>query len=95
MHSDGAVTKKKKKKKIEDAVICVITFLFKIIDPLPPIDHSDIDYEPFERNFYQEHEEIKALTNDQVDELRRTLGIRVGWAGFLCVCVCVCVCVHV
>ena len=75
-----------------DAVICVITFLLQIIDPLPPIDHSDIDYEPFERNFYQEHEEIKALTNDQVDELRRTLGIRVGGlASYVCVCVCMCV----
>ncbi|XP_076460295.1 ATP-dependent RNA helicase DDX42-like [Babylonia areolata] len=50
----------------------------KIIDPLPPIDHSDIDYESFERNFYEEHEEIKALSTQQVDELRRTLGIKVS-----------------
>lgn len=50
----------------------------KIIEPLPPIDHSDIDYEPFERNFYEEHEEIKALTASQVDELRQSLGIRVS-----------------
>lgn len=50
----------------------------KIIDPLPPIDHTDIDYDPFVRNFYVEHEEIKALTAGQVDDLRRTLGIRVS-----------------
>lgn len=31
----------------------------KIIDPLPPIDHSKINYEPFEKVFYQEHEEIE------------------------------------
>jgi ATP-dependent RNA helicase DDX42 len=51
---------------------------FQIIDPLPPVDHSDIDYDHFVRNFYEEHEEISALPADRVDELRRTLGIRVS-----------------
>ncbi|GFO07754.1 ATP-dependent RNA helicase ddx42 [Plakobranchus ocellatus] len=50
----------------------------KIIDPLPPVDHSDFDYQPFERNFYTPHEEIDALTEQQVDELRRKLGIKVS-----------------
>ncbi|XP_025093401.1 LOW QUALITY PROTEIN: ATP-dependent RNA helicase DDX42-like [Pomacea canaliculata] len=50
----------------------------KIIDPLPPLDHSEIEYEPFERNFYEEHEEIKNLTRDKVDDLRRALGIKVS-----------------
>ncbi len=50
----------------------------KIIDPLPPIDHSTIEYESFEKNFYNEHENIKALSNDQVDDLRKTLGIKVS-----------------
>merc|ERR1712071_280135 len=31
----------------------------KIIDPLPAIDHSTISYQPFEKNFYEEHEEKK------------------------------------
>jgi ATP-dependent RNA helicase DDX42 len=50
----------------------------KIIDPLPPIDHSTIDYEPFEKNFYNEHEEISALSAEQSEELRRKLGIKVS-----------------
>ena len=50
----------------------------KHIDPLPPVDHSAITYSSFEKNFYEEHEEIKALTLDKVDELRQTLGLKVS-----------------
>jgi len=42
----------------------------KIIDPLPAIDHSTINYQPFEKNFYEEHEEIKNMTLTQVTELK-------------------------
>lgn len=49
----------------------------KDIDPLPAIDHSEIHYEPFEKNFYNVHEEIANLNKDQVEDLRRTLGIKV------------------
>ncbi|CAL1547537.1 unnamed protein product [Lymnaea stagnalis] len=50
----------------------------KVIDPLPAMDHSEIEYEPFERNFYIPHKEIETLTESQVDELRRKLGIKVS-----------------
>ncbi|KAI9560256.1 hypothetical protein GHT06_014270 [Daphnia sinensis] len=50
----------------------------KHIDPLPPIDHSTITYLPFEKNFYEEHEEIKNLPLDQSNELRETLGLKVS-----------------
>ncbi|XP_078483884.1 ATP-dependent RNA helicase DDX42-like [Ciona intestinalis] len=50
----------------------------KMIDPLPVVYHSEIDYPPFEKNFYREHDEIKSLTNDGVDSLRRRLGIKVS-----------------
>lgn len=53
----------------------------KYIDPLPPIDHSQIEYDKFEKNFYQEHDDIKELTNAQVDDLRKTLGIKVSGAS--------------
>lgn len=52
----------------------------KDIDPLPPIYHSEIDYEPFERNFYTPHEDIAQLDEEQVRELRRTLGVKVSGA---------------
>ncbi|NXX95946.1 DDX42 helicase, partial [Centropus bengalensis] len=53
----------------------------KIIDPLPPIDHSEIEYPPFEKNFYNEHEEITSLTPQQVVELRHKLNLRVSGAA--------------
>ena len=49
----------------------------KIIEPLPRVDHSTIEYESFEKNFYNEHDEIKALDVTKVEELRKTLDIRV------------------
>ncbi|XP_069380682.1 ATP-dependent RNA helicase DDX42 isoform X2 [Paralichthys olivaceus] len=53
----------------------------KIILPLPPIDHSEIDYPPFEKNFYNEHEELINLTGIQVLELRQKLNLRVSGAA--------------
>ena len=41
----------------------------KYIDPLPPIDHSKIDYKPFEKNFYNEHPDIAGLSPIQVNFL--------------------------
>uniref|UniRef100_T1PHR0 ATP-dependent RNA helicase DDX42 n=1 Tax=Musca domestica TaxID=7370 RepID=T1PHR0_MUSDO len=49
----------------------------KDIDPLPPIYHSQIDYEPFEKNFYTPHEDISNLNEEQVRDLRKTLGVKV------------------
>ncbi|XP_034450061.1 ATP-dependent RNA helicase DDX42 isoform X2 [Hippoglossus hippoglossus] len=53
----------------------------KIILPLPPIDHTEIDYPPFEKNFYIEHEELINLTGIQVVELRQKLNLRVSGAA--------------
>ncbi|ALC44096.1 CG6418 [Drosophila busckii] len=53
----------------------------KEIDPLPPIYHSEIEYAPFERNFYTPHEDIAQLGEEQVRELRNKLGIRVTGAS--------------
>lgn len=47
------------------------------IDPLPAIDHSEIEYKPFEKNFYSPHEDIGSLSRSQVDDLRHKLGIKV------------------
>lgn len=49
----------------------------KHIDPLPPIDHSAIEYAPFEKNFYEQHPDITNLTINEVEGLRKTLGIKV------------------
>lgn len=52
----------------------------KYIDPLPPIDHSTIKYTEFTKNFYEEHKEIAALSDVEVDQLRATLGVKVTGA---------------
>lgn len=57
--------------------IFVVVFFLQIIDPLPPIDHSQIKYIDFEKNFYIIHEEIAALQENQVTELREKLGLKV------------------
>ncbi|XP_028172660.1 ATP-dependent RNA helicase DDX42 [Ostrinia furnacalis] len=49
----------------------------RFIDPLPPIDHSEIVYEPFEKNFYTPHEDIEKLTPEQVEELKKNLGVKI------------------
>lgn len=41
----------------------------KAIDPLPPIDHSNIEYDGFVKDFYQEPAEISAMTPAEVDLL--------------------------
>lgn len=53
----------------------------RFIDPLPPMDHSEVEYKPFEKNFYVLHEEISKLTKVQKDELRHKLGIKVTGAA--------------
>jgi len=34
------------------------------------VDHSKIEYEPFNKDFYVEHEEIQALPADKVRQVR-------------------------
>ncbi|KNE62322.1 hypothetical protein AMAG_07553 [Allomyces macrogynus ATCC 38327] len=47
------------------------------IDPLKPIDHGTVEYAEFEKDFYEEHEDVAAMTPAQVTELRRKNDIRV------------------
>jgi len=47
----------------------------KMIKPLPMIYHSEIEYEPFEKDFYEEHPEISAMSSEQVVEYRKQLGL--------------------
>ncbi|XP_059477026.1 ATP-dependent RNA helicase DDX42 [Neocloeon triangulifer] len=49
----------------------------KIIDPLPPMDHSTVTYENFEKNFYIEHEDIHGMSRSTAIDLRSKLGLKV------------------
>lgn len=38
----------------------------KSIDPLPPVDHSNVDYDDFDKDFYEESAEVAAMTPAEV-----------------------------
>ena len=44
---------------------------------LKVLDHSQIDYQPFKKCFYDEHDHIKALSEEQGEQIRRDMGIKV------------------
>ena len=50
----------------------------KHIDPLPPIDHTQITYQPFAKNFYEEHPDIVGLSKIQVIDLQQKLNVKVS-----------------
>lgn len=50
----------------------------KHIDPLPPIDHNQITYQPFIKNFYEEHPDIVGLSKIQVIDLQQKLNVKVS-----------------
>ncbi|VDD75390.1 unnamed protein product [Mesocestoides corti] len=50
----------------------------KTIDPLPPVDHSLVNYAKFTKNFYVEHPDISALSETGVVELLKKLNIRLS-----------------
>ncbi|CDS42068.1 ATP dependent RNA helicase DDX42 [Echinococcus multilocularis] len=56
----------------------VISMEKKTIDPLPPIDHSLINYTPFSKNFYIQHPDIAALSETGVMDLLKKLNIRLS-----------------
>lgn len=49
----------------------------KEIEPLPRVDHDTIDYIAIEKNFYEEHGDITALDDAQVQKIRAELGLHV------------------
>jgi ATP-dependent RNA helicase DDX42 len=49
----------------------------RVIAPLPLLDHSQITYEPFNKNFYKEHPEIANLKEEDVTMIRRDFQIKV------------------
>jgi len=48
------------------------------VEPLPPVDHNQIDYDNFEKCLYREHEEIQKLSGEQIEDLRKKLEIKVS-----------------
>ncbi|OMO63998.1 hypothetical protein CCACVL1_22119 [Corchorus capsularis] len=50
----------------------------KKIEPIAALDHSDIEYEPFNKDFYEEKDSISGMSEQEVAEYRKSLAIRVS-----------------
>ncbi|XP_076896226.1 DEAD-box ATP-dependent RNA helicase 24-like isoform X2 [Bidens hawaiensis] len=50
------------------------------IESIAALDHSSVDYEPFNKDFYEEKSSISGMSEQEVAEYRKSLAIRV--AGF-------------
>ncbi|KAG9457854.1 hypothetical protein H6P81_002362 [Aristolochia fimbriata] len=50
----------------------------KKIEPIPALDHTSIDYEPFNKDFYEEKASISGMSEQDVVDYRKSLGIRVS-----------------
>ncbi|XP_010544963.1 PREDICTED: DEAD-box ATP-dependent RNA helicase 24 [Tarenaya hassleriana] len=48
------------------------------IEPIQALDHSLIEYDPFNKDFYEEKESISGMSEQEVSEYRQRLGIRVS-----------------
>ncbi|KAK8635614.1 hypothetical protein V6N13_004343 [Hibiscus sabdariffa] len=48
------------------------------IEPIPALDHSSIEYEPFNKDFYEEKASISGMSEQEVAEYRKSLAIRVS-----------------
>jgi hypothetical protein len=49
------------------------------IAPLPFVDHNELEYEPFEKCFYEMAPAIARMSDDEVTALRRSLGTMRCW----------------
>ncbi|KAA8549074.1 hypothetical protein F0562_000758 [Nyssa sinensis] len=50
----------------------------KKIEPIPALDHSLIEYEPFNKDFYEEQPSISGMSEQDVGEYQKSLAIRVS-----------------
>ncbi|XP_077217791.1 P-loop containing nucleoside triphosphate hydrolases superfamily protein isoform X2 [Tasmannia lanceolata] len=48
------------------------------IEPIPALDHSSIEYEPFNKDFYEEKASISGMSEQDVADYRKSLAIRVS-----------------
>jgi hypothetical protein len=65
----------KKEDLIFDSTGKIIGRKGRILDELPPKDHSLEDYKPYEKNIYKEHPDVAAMTTEQVQAANEALQI--------------------
>ncbi|GFQ01555.1 dead-box ATP-dependent RNA helicase 24 [Phtheirospermum japonicum] len=50
----------------------------KKIEPIAALDHSTIDYEPFDKDFYEEKPSVSGMSDQEVADYRNSVAIRVS-----------------
>ncbi|KAK3151425.1 hypothetical protein QOZ80_3AG0245700 [Eleusine coracana subsp. coracana] len=50
----------------------------KKIEPIPPLDHSTIEYDDFNKDFYEEKPSISGMSDQEVADYMKSLAIRVS-----------------
>ncbi|GKF27061.1 hypothetical protein Tco_0082955, partial [Tanacetum coccineum] len=50
----------------------------KRIEPIAALDHTGIDYEAFNKDFYDEKPSVSGMSDQDVAEYRKSLAIRVS-----------------
>ncbi|CAN8314454.1 unnamed protein product [Cochlearia groenlandica] len=48
------------------------------IEPITALDHSSVDYEPINKDFYEQVESISGMSEQETSDYRKSLGIRVS-----------------
>ncbi|XP_051181526.1 DEAD-box ATP-dependent RNA helicase 24 [Lolium perenne] len=48
------------------------------IEPIPPLDHSTIEYEAFNKDFYEEKPSVSGMSPEEVADYMKSLSIRVS-----------------
>lgn len=56
----------------------IVTIDRKKIEPIPALNHEEIDYEPFNKDFYEEAPSISGMSEQDVSAYRQSLGIKVS-----------------
>lgn len=50
----------------------------KTIEPIPPLDHSQIEYPAYEKCFYEEPVEIQSMSEEEVTAFRKELEVHIS-----------------
>lgn len=56
----------------------IVTFDKKKMDLVAPLDHTEIDYEEFRKDFYEESAAISGMTEEEASSYRQSLAIKVS-----------------
>lgn len=67
---------------LSESASCIINMIHSLawryfrVEQLPPLEHGIIDYEPFNKEFYEEHKEVSGLSHEDAEAKKKAMAIR-------------------